>query len=105
MTINSLRVVRRLMSLCFVGVAGAALTGCGGGPVPAPTSYTPFEHKEGGWGVEYPEGWDASAGGKKQSTGTFKKGSASIKLQSDLAGSLFSGGGGSNKIGPPDPED
>jgi hypothetical protein len=105
MTINSLGVVQRWLSVLFVAVVAAALAGCGGGPVSAPTSYKAFEHKDGGWAVDYPEGWDASAGGKKTSTGTFKKGSASIKLQSDLAGSLMVEGGGGNKIGPPADED
>jgi hypothetical protein len=88
-----------------LAVAIAAVSGCGGGPVPAPTSYKSFEHKDGGWGLEYPEGWDASAGGKKTSTGTFSKGSAKIKLQTDLAGSLMSEGGSYNKTGPPSDED
>jgi hypothetical protein len=105
MTINPRYCVHRLLTTVLMGVVAAALAGCGGGPVPAPTAYKAFEYKDGGWAVDYPEGWDASAGGKKTSSGTFSKGSATIKLQSDLAGSLMSEGGGYNKLGPPSDED
>jgi hypothetical protein len=84
-----------------------ALPGCGGGPVPAPTSYATYETKDGGFAVEYPEGWDADGGGKKNSWAKFSKGTAEISLQTDLVGSLMGdmGAGMGNKLGPPDPED
>jgi hypothetical protein len=93
----------------FLGLAAVSLlaAGCGGGPVPAPTAYTPFEWKDGGWALDYPEGWDATAAGKKNSSGKFSKGSAEIKLSTDVSGSVMAemGSGGYNKLGPPDPED
>jgi hypothetical protein len=103
---RSIRCVQSFAILCL-GAAFTLLAGCGGGPVPAPTAYKPFDWKDGGWGCEVPEGWDAQASGKKNSSAKFTKGSAKISLRTDVSGSLMAdmGSGGYNKLGPPSDED
>lgn len=81
--------VNRLLAHAAIGLACVGLAGCGGGPVAAPASYAAHAHKDGGWACDYPEGWSAESGGKKNSWGKFAKGSAQIKLATDLTGSLM----------------
>ena len=98
---------QRSMSLFSLAAFSVMVAGCGGGPVPAPTSYKTWENKDGGVAVDYPEGWDADGGGKKNTWASFEKGSAKIKLQTDITGSLLGdmAGGPSDKLGPPSDED
>ena len=73
-------------------VSGTILTaGCGASPpVAAPTSYVAFNHKEGTFACEYPDGWEADGGGKHgQIWATFESGPAEIRLRGDVAGSLM----------------
>ena len=86
---NSIRTAQRMLSLVVLGAVAASLSGCGSEPIPAPTAYAPFELKDGGWACDYPEGWSADGGGKKNSWATFAKGSAKIKLQTDVSGSVL----------------
>lgn len=66
------------------------LVGCSQAPVAAPTSYADFNHKEGTFACEYPEGWEETSGGKRgPHWATFKSGPATIRLNADLAGSLM----------------
>jgi hypothetical protein len=102
-----MRPVQQLFSFFSLGLVSVLLAGCGGGPVPAPTAFKPFDWKDGGWGCEVPEGWEASASGKKNSSAKITKGSAKISLRTDVSGSLMAemGSGGYNKQGPPSDED
>lgn len=106
MTIDSRNAICRLFSIVLCCTAIASLSGCGGGPVPAPTSFKTFELKEAGWACEYPEGWDAKGGGKKNSSATFSKGSAKVSLATDITGSLMGDMASmGQKQGPAGPED
>src|SRR5215207_7931583 len=107
MTIDCHEAVSRRAMLIASGTSLLMLSGCGGGgPVPAPASYATHEHKDGGWASDYPEGWTAESGGKKNSWGKFAKNSAQIKLATDLTGSLMGDMASiGQKDGPATPED
>ncbi len=79
----------RLLSLVSLSALFVLQAGCGGGPVAAPKSYKEYAYKDGGWACDYPEGWTAESGGKKNSWGKFESGSAQIKLATDITGSLM----------------
>src|SRR5262245_61326677 len=98
---------RLAMATCVVtGLLVAS--GCGGA-VPAPTAFKEYPSPSGRFACEYPEGWDVSGAGKPDSPNSwakFKKGSAEIQVEADLAGSLLgdiakSGGGMGNDAEPP----
>lgn len=106
MTTNHRVAVNRLFANIVLGLMFIGLAGCGGGPVAAPASYAAHEHKDGGWACDYPDGWSAESGGKKNSWGKFTKGSAQIKLATDLTGSLMGDMASlGQKEGPATPED
>jgi hypothetical protein len=77
------------VAMCLAGFGLASLAGCGGGNVPAPTAYKQYDNKDSEWNCEYPADWNVKGGGKKNHYGTFTKGSAKIKVSTDLTGSLF----------------
>lgn len=85
-----------------VPIATVMLCGCGSAPINAPTAYTQYNHKDGTFAFDYPEGWEADGGGKNgPSWATIKSGPAEIRVTADLAGSLVgdiagSLGGGSD---------
>jgi hypothetical protein len=88
--------VRRYEFLLAFVPASLWLAGCGGGPVPAPTSFATYTAKGGAFACDYPEGWEVDSG---KFTGNFTKGSAQIKVKSDISGSVIGdmaslGGGG-----------
>lgn len=69
-----------------------AMSGCGGGQVPAPKSFAKFDAPDGTFSVEYPEGWEAKGGapsGSGYSWAKFTKGNAQIKVDTGQAGSLL----------------
>lgn len=87
-------------------VALLAAAGCNGN-VPAPTAYN---DTGGRFTVDYPKGWQADGGGKPDSPNSwakFTQGNAEIRVDADLAGSLFgdmakaSGGMFGNDAEPP----
>jgi len=92
---------RRKSSVAVIALVGCALwtVGCSQAPVVVPTSYVAFNHKEGTFACEIPDGWQADSGGKHgQIWATFQSGPAEIRLNGDLAGSLMSEGmGGRNQ--------
>lgn len=91
---------------CVLAIVCLGLAGCGGGPVAAPTSYANYENRDAGWACEYPEGWSADGGGKKNSWAKFSMGSAKISLATDLTGSLMGDMASmGQKEGPATPED
>lgn len=72
-------------------LAFGAIPGCGGA-VPAPTAYVDYHSPDGRFSCDRPEGWEADGGGKSDSPNSwakFTKGNAEIKIDADLAGSLF----------------
>lgn len=76
----------------MVALIGGLLfvVGCSQAPVAAPTSYAEFNHKEGTFACEYPEGWEAKGGGKHGPIwATFTSGPVEIRMNGDLAGSLM----------------
>lgn len=72
-------------------VTFGTLPGCGSA-VPAPTKFVAYQSPDGRWSCERPDGWEADGGGKPDSPNSwakFTKGNAEIKIDADLAGSLF----------------
>ena len=76
-------------SRTLLGLVLAAFCGCGGGNVPAPTSYAVYENKDSEFKCEYPADWEAKGGGKKNHYAKFTKGSAVIDVKTDLTGSIM----------------
>ena len=77
-------VIGALASLLGVG-------GCGGSVEP-PSSYTQFISKDGAFAIDYPDGWEATNGSRPDNTyswAQFSKGSATIRVVADTAGSLM----------------
>lgn len=74
----------------LVGIGGMLfLVGCNG-PASAPTSFASYKSKEGAFKCDYPQGWELKGGGK----GNFQymraqSGSATIRVETDVAGSLI----------------
>lgn len=87
------RIARRWKSssLVFVLVGCTLWTvGCSQAPVVAPTSYVAYNHNEGTFACEYPDGWQADGGGKHGPIwATFQSGPAEIRLSGDAVGSLM----------------
>jgi hypothetical protein len=79
------------MFLMFAILCGLAIvtSGCGGGDVAAPTSFSEYNASNGDFAVEFPEGWDSNGHGKQNHFFEAKKGGASITVKSSLAGSLM----------------
>ena len=80
----------RVMPLPVV-LSGALLLVCGcSGRVAAPTSYESYNAKDGAFACQCPAGWDVTGGGRGgYHSCKFKSGGASIKVISDVAGSLM----------------
>lgn len=66
--------------------------GCGGA-VPAPTAFVSYNSPDGRFACDYPKGWEATGSGDKTdapySWAKFTMGNAEIKVDADVAGSLF----------------
>jgi hypothetical protein len=68
----------------------ALLTGCGKpADVAAPTTFAKYNAKNGDFALEYPDGWEAKGGGKKNHSLKVTKGAVIIEVRSDLTGSLI----------------
>jgi hypothetical protein len=77
------------MLVCGALVAGLfAAGGCGGG-VEAPASFASYNAKDGSFACEYPDGWETAGGGKGHQWAKFTSGSAEIKVQTNITGSLM----------------
>lgn len=75
----------------LVFVAACALAGCSQ-PVPAPKEFKEYHAPDGTFQCEYPAGWVTEGGGGSRtdySMVKFNKGDAEIRVEADLAGSLF----------------
>jgi hypothetical protein len=72
-------------------VAGStAVTGCGSGPVAAPTEFAEYNSPGGTFAVEFPKSWQAEGGGKRGlEWAKFNSGPAEIRLDAGVAGSLM----------------
>jgi hypothetical protein len=60
--------------------------------VPAPTAFVAYNSPDGRFACDYPKGWEVSGGGKSElpySSTRFTAGNAEIRVDTDLAGSLF----------------
>ncbi len=74
-----------------VGVGCLLAAGCGEA-VTAPKEFKDFSSKDGVFTCKYPAGWEMEGGGgtrSEYSMTKFTKGGAEIRIESDLAGSLF----------------
>src|SRR5262249_53071262 len=66
-------------------------SGCGGS-LPAPKAFANYDSPDGRFSCDYPKGWEAAGGGKPDkpiSWAKFTAGNAEIRVDTDLAGSLF----------------
>lgn len=76
-----------------LGLILMVLTGSGcGGAVPAPKSFAAYHSPSGRFSCDYPQGWEVAGAGKPESPNAwakFTKGNAEIRVEADLAGSLF----------------
>jgi hypothetical protein len=81
----------RLVAIPGLAIAVlVSLAGCGGGKVPAPTSYKIWKATDGTFTIEYPEGWEAKGGGKHGvQWAEFTRGSAKIRIDLSLTSSLI----------------
>lgn len=79
---------RFLLILASSGLTTLAI-GCGGGDVPAPTSFVAYNANNGDFSLVYPKGWEASGRGKKNHVLEVTKGPVTITVRSDLTGSLM----------------
>lgn len=73
-------------------MAGCLLAAGCSEPVSAPKEYKDFSSKDGVFSCKYPAGWEVEGGGgtrSEYSMTKFTKGEAEIRIESDLAGSLF----------------
>ena len=75
-----------LSILCGLAIVS---TGCGGGDVAAPTSFSEYNAANGDFAVEFPGGWDSNGHGKQNHFFEAKQGGASVTVKSSLAGSLM----------------
>ncbi len=69
----------------------SGVLGCGG-TVPAPTALVPYNSPDGRFSCDYPQGWEVAGGGKPDlpySSTRFTSGNAEIRVDTDVAGSLF----------------
>jgi len=71
----------------WTGVA-ILLAGCGG-RVPAPTSYTAYNAKDGSFQCDCPDGWNCEGGGKGHQWATFSSGGAQIDIETGVLGSAL----------------
>jgi hypothetical protein len=72
-------------------VGTGLVSGCGG-PVPAPKSLVKYTAKDGAFSCQYPKDWEVKDGSRKDNTfsyAKFTKGSAVIRFDADVAGSLM----------------
>jgi hypothetical protein len=66
-----------------------SLPGCAE-KVPAPKSFASYTSKDGRFACDYPRGWKVDGGGNTDFTwAKFTRGSAEIRIEGDLAGSLI----------------
>jgi hypothetical protein len=73
--------------LCVVGLL--LFSGCGES-VSAPTSFASYTSTDGRFSCDYPQGWQAEGGGSTDySWAKFTKGGVEIRIDADIAGSLF----------------
>jgi hypothetical protein len=92
----------------FVVCILAAISGCGSAPAKAPTAYAEYNSPGGTFACEYPDGWEADGGGKRGlEWAKFKTGSAEIRVDTGVAGSLMGdiagslgGASGEEDLGP-----
>lgn len=76
--------------IVVVGLSLISLAGCGSSPAAAPTAYADYNSPGGTFACEYPEGWEADGGGKRGlEWAKFKSGSAEIRVDTGVAGSLM----------------
>lgn len=68
---------------------GLILLGGCSGPVPAPTSYTAYNAREGAFQCDCPDGWSCEGGGTKYQWAKFCRGSAQIEVETGVLGSVF----------------
>ena len=93
---NIARSVHGGMAALAAVVGWSLLVGCDSGPVEAPTAYGEYNSRDGTFACEYPESWSADGGGKNgPQWATFASGTAEIRVDADLAGSLLGGIAGS----------
>lgn len=75
---------------CGCLLAGAVLMASAGcGSVAAPATFAKYQAKDGSFDVEYPEGWTAEGGGKGHYWAKFTQGSVTIRVGTDVSGSLL----------------
>jgi hypothetical protein len=75
-------------SAMLVICTAMAISGCSE-PAVVPTSYQIYNHKDGSFKIEYPQGWTVTSGGKGQlAHATFTSGDAFISVKTSLVGSL-----------------
>jgi hypothetical protein len=82
--------LRWISTVCILSVV-FGVSGCGGS-VPAPTAFVAYSSPDGRFACDYPKGWEVSGGGKADlpySSTRFTAGNAEIRVDTDLAGSLF----------------
>ena len=85
----------------------AIVSGCGSAPAAAPSTYADYNSPGGTFACEYPDGWQADGGGKRGlEWAKFKSGSAEVRVDTGVAGSLMGdiagsfGGGAEEELGP-----
>jgi hypothetical protein len=89
-----MRTQRSLRPLWAVGlliVALVEISGCAGA-VPAPTEFVAYSDTGGRFACDRPKDWESDGGGKPDSPNSWAKftsGNAEIRVEADLAGSLF----------------
>jgi hypothetical protein len=85
-------VVSRPASAALVLLGLGCFAGCGGA-VPTPKAFVAYNSPDGRFACDYPQGWEVEVGAGKPdapySYAKFNKGNAEIRVDADLAGSLF----------------
>jgi hypothetical protein len=75
-------------SAMLVICAAMAISGCSE-PAVVPNAYQIYNHKDGSFKIEYPQGWKVESGGKgRLARAKFTSGDAFISVSMDLVGSL-----------------
>jgi len=81
----------RLQSMAALAALSGGLLAAGGcgGSLEAPTSFDSYNAKDGSFACQYPAGWEAAGGGKGHQWAKFTSGSAEIKIETNISGSLI----------------
>ena len=75
------------------------LPGCGSQSIKVPSSYAPYNSKDGSFACEFPEGWESKGGGKNGPVwAKSSSGSALIDVKASPTGSLMSDAMGGSRV-------